>query len=142
MRLWSLHPHLLDRQGLLAVWREGLLAQKVLAGQTRGYRHHPQLQRFRSQPDPLMAIGSYLAVIAGEAEVRGYRFAAEKILCPGPAPAIPVTEGQLDYEWRHLGRKLQQRDRGRWQAQSCGKPQIHPLFVVVPGDVEEWEVLT
>ncbi|MCM2264870.1 MAG: pyrimidine dimer DNA glycosylase/endonuclease V [Desulfuromonadales bacterium] len=141
MRLWSLHPRLLDRQGLLAVWREGLLAQKVLAGKTRGYRHHPQLQRFRSQPDPLMAIGAYLATVAEEAESRGYRFAVGKILCPGPAPAIPVTAGQLDYEWRHLGRKLQQRDNGRWQAQADSAPQLHPLFIAVPGDVEAWEVL-
>jgi hypothetical protein len=34
MRLWSLHPKHLDRQGLLAVWREGLLAQEVLRGET------------------------------------------------------------------------------------------------------------
>lgn len=43
MRLWSLHPSLLDRAALIAGWREALLAQKVLRGQTTGYRHHPQL---------------------------------------------------------------------------------------------------
>jgi len=31
MRLWSLHPRYLDAKGLVALWREGLLAQKVLA---------------------------------------------------------------------------------------------------------------
>ena len=41
MRLWSLHPAHLDRQGLIACWREALLAQKVLAGLTTGYRSHP-----------------------------------------------------------------------------------------------------
>ncbi|NJC87246.1 MAG: hypothetical protein FIB02_01750 [Desulfuromonas sp.] len=142
MRLWSLHPRLLDRQGLLAVWREGLLAQKVLAGETRGYHHHPQLRRFRRQADPLTAIGAYLAAIAEEAERRRYRFATPKILRPVPAPAIPVTAGQVAYEWQHLGRKLQQRDPERWQAQSGNAPRVHPLFVVVPGDIEEWEVLT
>lgn len=141
MRLWSLHPRLLDRQGLLAVWREGLLAQKVLAGQTRGYRQHPQLRRFRRQPDPLVAIGVYLAAVAEEAAARGYCFGADKILCTGPTPAIAVTAGQLDYEWRHLGRKLQQRDNGRWLAQAGSAPQLHPLFEVVPGEVEDWEVL-
>ncbi len=49
MRLWSLHPKYLDRQGLLAVWREGLLAQKVLQGKTKGYKNHPQLKRFQQQ---------------------------------------------------------------------------------------------
>ena len=47
MRLWSVHPLHLDRQGLTACWREALLAQAVLAGRTRGYRAHPQLERFR-----------------------------------------------------------------------------------------------
>jgi hypothetical protein len=56
MRLWSLHPCYLDRQGLLALWREALLAQKMLQGQTRGYRFHPQLERFRAQSDPSAAI--------------------------------------------------------------------------------------
>jgi hypothetical protein len=46
MRLWSVHPRYLDRQGLTAAWREALLAQKVLTGTTRGYRNHPQLVRF------------------------------------------------------------------------------------------------
>ena len=53
MRLWSLDPAHLDRQGLVACWREALLAQAVLAGRTRGYRHHPQLERFRVVPGPV-----------------------------------------------------------------------------------------
>ena len=36
MRLWSLHPRYLDAKGLVALWREGLLAQAVLKGQTKG----------------------------------------------------------------------------------------------------------
>ena len=32
MRLWSLHPCYLDPAGLVAVWREGLLARAVLRG--------------------------------------------------------------------------------------------------------------
>ncbi|MFZ2406304.1 MAG: pyrimidine dimer DNA glycosylase/endonuclease V [Methylobacter sp.] len=41
--------------GLLALWREALLAQKVLRGESRGYRHHPQLARFRELVDPRLS---------------------------------------------------------------------------------------
>ena len=58
--LWSLQPGLLDRMGLLALWREGLLAQKVLLGQTTGYRFHPQLKRFQGSKNPVGAINTYL----------------------------------------------------------------------------------
>ncbi|HKX52383.1 MAG TPA: pyrimidine dimer DNA glycosylase/endonuclease V [Nitrosospira sp.] len=37
MRLWTLHPRYLDTKGLVAAWREALLAQKVLSGLTSGY---------------------------------------------------------------------------------------------------------
>ncbi|EYT54884.1 pyrimidine dimer DNA glycosylase [Leucobacter sp. UCD-THU] len=144
MRIWSLHPRHLDRMGLLACWRETLLAQAVLAGRTRGYRNHPQLERFRAQPDPLAAVGAYLGVVAQEAHSRGYRFDAARILSPTPVgelgAAIPVARGQLDYEWQHLGRKLRERspdDAARWEA--AGGPSTHPLFREVPGGVEPWE---
>ena len=74
MRLWSIHPSLLDRVGLVALWREALLAQKVLLGATKGYRHHPQLDRFRQSSNPIRAIASYLWSVADEAQERGYRF--------------------------------------------------------------------
>ncbi|ADG75810.1 pyrimidine dimer DNA glycosylase/DNA-(apurinic or apyrimidinic site) lyase [Cellulomonas flavigena DSM 20109] len=144
MRLWSLHPSLLDRQGLTACWREGLLAQAVLAGGTRGYTRHPQLVRFRRQPEPLVAVAAYLHAVADEATARGYRFDRGRVGVPGPraagAPRIAVTQGQLDLEWRHLRRKLAVRspDRAAVVEQLDG-PSPHPLFVVVPGDVEEWE---
>ena len=141
MRLWSLHPCQLDRQGLLALWREGLLAQQVLAGRTKGYRHHPQLRRFRAQSDPLAAIGAYLTVVAAEAASRGYRFERGKILRPGSAAPLTVTTGQIEYEWRHLGCKLAVRDPERFAAQAQLPPRLHPLFVPVPGAVEEWEVI-
>jgi hypothetical protein len=38
MQLWTLHPKHLDVRGLVALWREALLAQKILCGATRGYR--------------------------------------------------------------------------------------------------------
>ncbi|HET8928121.1 MAG TPA: pyrimidine dimer DNA glycosylase/endonuclease V [Microbacterium sp.] len=140
MRIWSLHPRHLDRIGLVACWRESLLAQAVLAGQTKGYRQHPQLERFRDGPDPLGSIGAYLAGLADEAAARGYRFSVAKIQRPG-ALAVPltVTNGQIEFEWAHLGAKLAQRspaDAERWRDDS---PSPHPLFAVREGVIESWE---
>ena len=140
MRLWSLHPRYLDRQGLLAAWREALLAQKVLQGTTRGYRHHPQLERFHIQPDPLAAIAGYLAGLVEEAEARGYRFDGTKIAASQPATRVPVTRGQLLYEWGHLKAKLGQRDPGRLeQLSTVSMPEAHPFFEIVDGEIEPWE---
>ncbi|MGA8865130.1 MAG: pyrimidine dimer DNA glycosylase/endonuclease V [Gallionella sp.] len=142
MRLWSLHPRYLDARGLVALWREGLLAQKVLAGMTRGYRHHPQLSRFREHADAPGAIAAYLNAVLREAERRGYRFNAAKIACGATGVRIPVTHGQLDYEMEHLQAKLKLRDQAALQRiQSVQEPDPHPLFVVVAGDIESWEVL-
>ena len=142
MRLWSLHPRYLDRQGLLAAWREALLAQKVLKGETRGYRNHPQLARFRARPDPLAAIGSYLAALADEAGRRGYRFDRTKIHPGRETGKIPVTDRQLKYEWGHLQEKLNRRDPERFRQQTdIELPEPHPAFEVVAGGIEEWEKL-
>jgi hypothetical protein len=140
MRIWSLHPDTLDRAGIIACWRETLLAQAVLAGSTKGYRQHPQLERFRAATDPLTALGAYLTALADDADRRGYRFDRSRILMPSaPDPALSVTDGQLAYEWAHLGRKLESRspdDARRWEATEA---RAHPLFVVVPGGIEPWE---
>jgi len=140
MRIWSLHPDGLDRIGLIACWRETLLAQAVLAGSTRGYRAHPQLDRFRATADPLASVGSYLTGLADEADSRGYRFDRTRILTPSaPIAAIEVTDGQLAHEWEHLGRKLDARspdDAKRWRD---ARAHPHPLFVVVPGPIADWE---
>ena len=142
MRLWSIHPGQLDRVGLVAGWREALLAQQVLSGNTRGYRHHPQLARFSASADPLASIAAFLQELAVEADRRGYRFDRTRIRYDPAGPAsIPVTAGQLQYEWVLLLAKLDGRDpvlahRLREQA-----PSAHPLFLVVPGPVEPWEVV-
>lgn len=140
MRIWSLAPEHLDRAGLVAGWREALLAQAVLAGRTKGYRNHPQLQRFRTQATPIDAIGIYLRGLLSEAEIRGYRFDAGKILSTsGRSIKIAVTAGQIEYEWAHLGGKLAKRSpeyAQRWRA-SVVSP--HPLFEIVPGEIEPWE---
>lgn len=139
MRLWTLHPKYLDRQGLLAVWREGLLAQKVLQGLTKGYTQHPQLLRFKAHIEPLPAIANYLQEIQQEATRRGYQFDAQKILATVPTAQIVATTGQLQYEWQHLLQKLQRRDPPRYQELHAVSPDVHPLFQVVPGAVENWE---
>lgn len=140
MRLWSLHPRHLDRAGLVAGWREALLAQAVLAGNTKGYRQHPQLIRFRQSASPLQSVGTFLLELHAEAVARGYRFDHGKILEPVTLTrSLTVTQGQLDFEWAHLGAKLTARsaaDATRWEA---GEPTAHPLFTVVPGPIEPWE---
>lgn len=140
MRLWSLHPSQLDRAGLVACWREGLLAQKVLAGATRGYRNHPQLQRFRDTRDPRLAIATYLHAVADEADARGYHFARTRIsLAADRSLQLTVTTGQLAFEWEHLRAKLAVRAQGSPALDRAGTPRPHPLFHVVPGPVAIWE---
>src|SRR6185295_4435682 len=129
MRLWSLHPKYLDARGLVALWREGLLAQKVLRGQTDGYRHHPQLTRFQAQSSTSGSIGNYLRAVHEESLVRGYQFDVRKIGRRGRARAIDVTRGQIQYEWHHLMTKLARRDPARRKALGLvRRPEAHPLF--------------
>jgi hypothetical protein len=142
MRLWSLAPHYLDAKGLVALWREALLAQKVLLGNTRGYKNHPQLTRFRNTSNPAGAIASYLRAIADEAERRGYHFDSNKIVNRHYRGTIPVTRGQMDYELSHLRNKLQARAPKLYQQSLAITTALsHPLLCVVPGEVEEWEVV-
>ena len=140
MRLWSLHPSLLDPKGLVALWREGPLAQKVLRGKTRGYRSHPQLHRFRQSGEPLAAIATYLWAIHDEATRRGYAFDASRIAGERRPVALAVTRGQLRFEQQHLKGKLRQRAPERFRL-ICRRRRIppHPLFVVVRGEIEPWE---
>jgi hypothetical protein len=140
MRLWSLHPRYLDAQGLVALWREALLAKAVLQGKTRGYRHHPQLARFRERHDPVAALNSYLRGIHDEALRRGYRFDVKKLGRSRARARMAVSRGQIGYEWDHLMRKLFRRDRARHRAlRATRTPSPHPLFRVVQGPVAEWE---
>ena len=140
MRLWTLHPRYLDAKGLVAAWREALLAQKVLRGKTRGYMHHPQLARFRSHRRPIQAIAAFLAGIAHEAQRRGYHFDASKISRYRSRSPIQETQGQLLYEWKHLRAKLRTRaPQLHRRLRDVTLPDAHPLFTIVPGAVREWE---
>ena len=140
MRLWTVHPRYLDSKGLVAAWREALLAQKVLAGATKGYRHHPQLVRFRAQADPLAAIAAFLIGLEVEARGRGYSFDSNKILSRPLSGTISETRGQLEYEWGHLKRKLKARaPQMARRFRSITLPEPHPLFRIVAGEVRIWE---
>lgn len=139
MRLWTLHPKHLDARGLVAVWREGLLAQAVLRGRTLGYRRHPQLTRFRSAQSPLGAIGWYLQVVQQEATSRGYKFDSGKVGRGKSRVRLAATTGQLEFEWRHLRAKLAVRDRAWLRALGRTRPEAHPMFRIVPGPIASWE---
>jgi hypothetical protein len=142
MRLWSVHPQYLDAKGLVALWREGLLAKAVLSGKTQGYRAHPQLVRFREHERPLDAINAFLAGVLHEAQARGYRFDARKIDPTAAASPIPVTVGQLHYEWAHLLRKLHTRaPEAARLLTAVEHPEPHPLFFLVEGPIAPWEVV-
>ena len=140
MRIWSLHPQYLDPPGLVALWREGLLAQAVLRGKTKGYARHSQLVRFQEQASPLGAIAEYLRIVHSEAVTRGYHFDGRKINCFRVSGQFDVTRGQLQFEWDHLMNKLRTRNP-QWRAklQAVKRPQQHPLFRVHRGPQAEWE---
>ena len=140
MRLWSLHPKYLDPQGLVALWREALLAKAVIRGETRGYTHHPQLQRFTEHPHPRLAINAYLAAVHVEATQRGYRFDRSKIGTLREIERMAVGSGQLEYEWHHLVAKLSVRNpavHAQWIDVTA--PLCPPLFRRRRGPVASWE---
>ncbi len=143
MRLWTLHSRYLDARGLVALWREALLAQKVLRGETRGYKHHPQLLRFSRTKNPPAALAAYLRGVHHEAVRRGYQFDATKIGAEKYRGTIAETRGQLLYEWKHLRQKLARRDPQRLREIGDLKtPASHPLFRIIPGPVRDWEKVT
>ena len=139
MRLWSLHPSLLDQKGLVALWREALLAQKVLQGKTKGYRSHSQLDRFRNCQAPVTTISAYLWAGHDEATQRGYSFATAKIARKRLPRRLTVTQGQLEHEAGHLKSKLRLRDPERYrELRKLREVTAHPLFTVVAGGIEPW----
>ena len=140
MRLWTVHPRYLDGKGLVAAWREALLAQKVLLGLTSGYRHHPQLIRFRAHDEPVGAIAAFLSILAAEARSRNYHFDSNKIAAAPFRGQIDETDGQLQYEWFHLKQKLRLRSPALYEEyKNVKKAEPSPLFRIVPGDVRSWE---
>ena len=142
MRLWSIHPKYLDSKGLVALWREALLAQKVLHNETKGYRNHPQLERFKRTENPIGAIVGYLEEIYRESLKRGYNFNISKIRGQRSLLKIEVTSGQIRYELNHLLQKLKNRDNITYEKiKTVVSPEPNPHFKVIDGDVEHWEII-
>lgn len=140
MRLWSIHPKYLDARGLTALWREGLLARKVLMGETKGYKNHPQLERFKSTAEPVAALDHYLSYVLEAARQRGYDFDHSKLGAGLKIIKMSVTEGQMKYEMKHLRRKLKLRNIEQYRnIAPVDNPDPHPAFNVVPGEIELWE---
>jgi len=141
MRLWSVHPSYLDAKGLVALWREALLAQKVLMGLTKGYRNHPQLDRFKEQIHPEASIAFYLKQVCEEAKARGYSFDENKIAINNPkVVTITVSKGQVAFEMEHLCQKLKVRDPLKYKLISQYKKfEVHPLFELAEGGIAKWE---
>ena len=140
MRIWSIHPEYLDAKGLVALWRETLLAKNVLEGKTKGYKNHPQLDRFKNSENTLGNINYYLVKVYEEAVKRGYSFDKKKIDLNAQKFPVAVTNGQLRYEFQHLLAKLNKRDPEKHKfLYKLTDPKPHPLFNIVEGEIESWE---
>jgi hypothetical protein len=143
MRIWSVHPKYLDAKGLVALWRETLLAKHVLEGKSKGYKNHPQLNRFKSCQRPVDAINSYLAIVHQEATCRRYNFDKQKVDWNFHPTSLPVTNAQLKNEVTHLLKKLKIRDVKKYrQLKNQLFVEQHPLFNLIDGPVEDWEIVT
>ena len=143
MRIWSVHPKYLDAKGIVALWRETLLAKNVLEGNTKGYKNHPQLNRFKAEEKPLEAINQYLAEVWDEATRRGYNFDRNKIDFDFKKIKIEVTIGQMQYEFNHLLKKLEQRDPERYkQFEKLKMVDCAEIFDVKEGEIEKWEIIS
>jgi hypothetical protein len=140
MRIWSFHPKYLDVKGLLAVWREGLLAQKVLMNKTKGYKNHPQLFRFKCEQNSIAAIGTYLMQIYNESIKRGYNFDKTKIIESDFKKKIVVSSGQVKFEWEHFRSKVRIRNPIIYnQIMNIKNPILNPIFIRTKGEKEPWE---
>lgn len=141
MRLWSISPEYMDSKGLVALWREALLAKSVLSGKTEGYKNHPQLYRFKEVKNPLNALDYYLSTIFNESVERGFHFNRKLINWSFNEIKIDVTRGQLKYEFNHYLKKIESRDNSKFiQLSEETFITPNPLFNVISGDIESWEV--
>jgi hypothetical protein len=142
MRIWSLHPKYLDAKGFVALWRESILAKKVLEGKTKGYKNHPQLNRFKSSGNAVDCINQYLAAVYENSLERGYNFNKNIIKSDFIRTRLTVTDKQMEFEMKHLLKKLEKRDPECFQKLSHElKIDAHPLFKIINGEIEDWEVI-
>lgn len=130
MCLWSIHPKYLDKLGLIALWREGLLAQKALSVPSTQYIRHSELERFKNNENPLKAIGSYLCYVAAEGAKRGYNFTHERIVYPNfDDYLIIINDDTLNLEVKNLKNKLKLRDKTKFkELTEMSKIESNPAF--------------
>jgi hypothetical protein len=132
MRIWSVHPKYLDTKGLVALWRETLLAKNVLEGNTKGYKNHPQLTRFKNSNNPLQSINQYLEAVYQESLKRGYHFNKNKFSVESDPVTLTVSKGQIEYETQHLLKKLKARDLPKYDSLLAETNiESHPLFKII-----------
>jgi hypothetical protein len=127
MRLWRISPKYLDPPGLVALWREALLAKKVLEEKTKGYTKHPQLDPFKETEDSVAYINTYLLGIWEEAERRGYNFDKSKIGLRKTDENLFITHKEAEAELEHLRGKLEKRNP-EYCERLESPPELHPLF--------------
>lgn len=142
MRLWSVRFDYLDNIGLIALWREALLAKSVLELKTKGYKNHPQLIRFKNFKYPLKAINTYLFYIFKESEIRNFNFDLAKIEYSAIdlSIKIPITQGQLNYELNLIKFKLKKRTPKYYEKiKDIRIAQPNDLFYATQGEIEIWE---
>ncbi len=140
MRLWSIHPRYLDPPGLGGLWREALLAQRVVEGHTAAYRNHPQARRVLGQVDPWGAIHDYLIGVWEEGQRRGYRYDRSRISEHSGGHPMEVPRGQIEYELALLCFKLAVRNRGALSAlPDLERALPHPSITIVEGGIAPWE---
>jgi hypothetical protein len=142
MRIWSLHPKYLDAKGLVALWRESLLAKQVLEGKTKGYKNHPQLIRFKNSGNAVDCINQYLTSVYACSLERGYHFDKNKVNSAFVPTKLTVTDKQIKFELKHLLKKLEARDPERFDKLSLNiKIDANPLFRIIDGEIEDWEII-
>lgn len=142
MRLWSIHPKYLDSIGLIALWRETLLAKNVLEGNTKGYKNHPQLIRFKNTKNPILNINYYLFQIYNEAKNRGYKFDENKFEKVKNFEEIKITNKQIEYEFKHLLAKLKIRNKNLYEKyKNLEQIEVFNNFQIVVGEIEKWEIV-
>ena len=79
--------------------------------------------------------------VVDEARARGYGFDASKIARRRAAVSIPVTQGQMEHERRHLIKKLRVRDPAKLGKLRASRLKPHPMLRVLAGGIESWEVI-
>lgn len=131
MRVWTVTPRYLDSIGLVALWRETLLAKKVLEGNTKGYKYHPQLDRFKNHPNPVEAINTYLKYLLKESKARDYNFNESKIGKKFSKIKINVSKKFVNEEFKVLKQKLKKRNFEKYkEIKNVKNPDLVPIFKI------------